>query len=282
MINYINKIGLGTVQFGLNYGVSNCEGKTNSEEVFEILKVASSSGIDLIDTASSYGVSENVLGSQETDLFKVVSKFSISDTSDFQHCLDKSLENLKKRNLYGYLVHNAAELIAKPEAWDTLLRWRGMGLVQKIGYSVYLPKDLEHLLKLNLVPDLIQIPYNIFDRRFEPYFRDLRERNIEIHTRSSFLQGLFFLEPQGLDSFFDPIKSHLLEIKSNYQNDNELSGYLLQFCVENEFVSKVIIGVNNARQLQENLEGLKANKFQIYSSYYNIDEKFLLPYLWPK
>ena len=61
------KVGLGAVQFGMDYGISNMHGRTAKDELSKILQFAFKNKVDLIDTASSYGSSENVLGEVITD-----------------------------------------------------------------------------------------------------------------------------------------------------------------------------------------------------------------------
>ena len=53
---------LGTVQFGLPYGITNQTGQVPEKEVRSILALAASSGISLLDTAQAYGNAESVLG----------------------------------------------------------------------------------------------------------------------------------------------------------------------------------------------------------------------------
>ncbi len=56
--NLLSKISLGTVQFGMDYGIANVRGKVDKEEVFKIMDLASSKKIGFLDTAYSYGESE--------------------------------------------------------------------------------------------------------------------------------------------------------------------------------------------------------------------------------
>ena len=56
------KLGLGTVQFGMNYGMSNLRGRTPPAEVDHILRLAADNGVQVLDTAAVYGDSEVVLG----------------------------------------------------------------------------------------------------------------------------------------------------------------------------------------------------------------------------
>ena len=56
-------------------------------------------------------------------------------------------------------------------------------------FSVYEPKTLVKLIDSGLIPDIIQLPYSILDKKFEPYFPLLKQKGIEIHSRSIYLQG---------------------------------------------------------------------------------------------
>ena len=77
-MNYANKLVLGTVQFGLDYGVNNQSGQVQQSEVNKILQLAKESGIKKIDTSSAYGTSESVLGkslSENNLQFHIISKY---------------------------------------------------------------------------------------------------------------------------------------------------------------------------------------------------------------
>jgi len=284
--NLNKKLGLGTVQFGLDYGISNLEGQTPKEEVKKILEVATKAGIDILDTAFDYGKSEEVLGDflQLYPNMKVVSKFPTPDmgkcVSDY---LEKSLQRLRIKSLYGYLAHHSNLVLQNPDLWKELNLLKQRNLISKIGYSLYTPAELERLLDLNMIPDIIQVPFNVFDRRFAPHFPLLQKLGVEIHTRSAFLQGLFFVDADSLPSFFDPVKAYLKEIRKGYSSISDLSGALLYFCASSPFVAKVIVGVNNVKQLRQNLESLASpqkkvdwNKFQLS------EESILLPSNWPQ
>ena len=77
------KLGIGTVQFGMDYGISNTDGKSAPNEVRKILELASESSIQIIDTATKYGESEKVLGKslREDHDFKIVTKTPSFDCS---------------------------------------------------------------------------------------------------------------------------------------------------------------------------------------------------------
>ena len=207
------KVGLGTVQFGLPYGISNKAGQTDSIEVTKILKTAKTYKIQVLDSASAYGNSEDVLGQNDLSSFKMVSKFMPDSMEDISNQLETSLEKLGIQKLHGYLAHRPLNILENPAQWDKLLEFKSKSKVDKIGFSLNEPMELEQLIDKGYIPDLIQVPYNYFDRRFEPYIKDLKKEGCEIHTRSAFLQGLFFMNPNRLDDFFEEVKLPISQLQ---------------------------------------------------------------------
>lgn len=273
----IKKLGLGTVQFGLSYGISNKTGQTSSMEVKEILNTAKAYNIEVLDSASAYGNSENVLGQNDLSSFKMVSKFMPSSTESISIQLETSLEKLRLEKLYGYLAHRPMDFLENPSQWDELLEFKSKSKVDKIGFSLNEPKELVLLIDKGFIPDLVQVPYNYFDRRFEILLKNLKKEGCEIHTRSAFLQGLFFMNPNKLDNFFDEVKGPLRQV----QKKEFLNGALLKFAVQQPFIDKIIIGVETNKQLIENLTNLELAS-QLPELQYNINDNILIPSRWPK
>jgi len=120
-VAHIKKIALGTVQFGMNYGISNKIGQTPELEVAKILQLASNYEIDLLDTATNYGNSEIILGRIISGQFKIISKFPKPEGKDLSEYLDQSLGRLNTNTLYGYIAHDADGLINNPEIWNELI-----------------------------------------------------------------------------------------------------------------------------------------------------------------
>jgi len=279
MKDKIDKIGLGTVQFGTNYGISNLSGQTPLDEVTSILNTAHQFGIELLDTASAYGDAEKLLGMNDCSRFRIVSKFMPPRNKGSINCqLQRTLENLKIHSLYGYLAHRPNVLANHTEQWDELKGLKEQKLIQKIGFSLNTPDELEELLNLGLEPDLVQLPFNYFDRRFESLAQSLKKSGCEIHLRSVFLQGLFFIDTSNADSYFDPV----IPILRNLQNrlDN-LPGALLNFAIGQPFADRVIVGVENHRQLADNLKALSLDeKLPVLEA--EIPNDMVTPQNWPK
>ena len=70
------RIALGTVQFGLHYGITNQRGKVSADDAKAMLLLASNQGTDTLDTAISYGDSEKRLGEIGTNGFKIITKLT--------------------------------------------------------------------------------------------------------------------------------------------------------------------------------------------------------------
>ena len=115
------KLVLGTVQFGLTYGINNQSGIAKDDELASIFSFANKCGIDLLDTAQGYGNSEERIGNLSNDEFNIISKFKQLDSPfPFHKELDQSLKKLKKKSLYGYMAHDGDLLIENPSWWEGL------------------------------------------------------------------------------------------------------------------------------------------------------------------
>ena len=279
MNSLVSKIGLGTVQFGLNYGISNNKGITEKAEVKNILNYSKSIGIELIDTAFSYGKSEEVLGQVGVDSFKVVTKFLPSTHElNIEDQINTSFKRLKVESVYGLLAHRPQNIAENPEIWDYLNQLKQNKIVLKIGFSFNTPEEVEFILKRGFVPDLIQVPFNYLDNRFMPYMIYYKNNDCEIHSRSTFLQGLFFSEPDTLGDFFDEIKPLLRNLRREGKN---LSEMLLGYCLQQSFIDKVIIGVNDKEQLVENINSIN-NCLKLPELTISVKPEILSPSYWPK
>lgn len=274
----IKKIGLGTVQFGTDYGISNKRGQTKKEEVYRILETAKNNSVSIIDTASAYGNAESVIGEFDLTGFRVISKFlPLNDNDDLEKTFHKSLKNLNVVKLYGYLAHRPLSLL-NSTYWHDLKNLKENGLVEKIGFSLNEPSELDLLLDKNIVPDLIQVPFNYFDHRFIASMKLLKQRGCEIHTRSTFLQGLFFMIPEKLGSFFDEVKPQLKKLQSEHK---AIDKFLLNFVLHKEYIDQVIVGVENREQLINNFNNVGEFDNSLKLTH-TVSDKILMPSNWPK
>jgi len=259
------KLALGTAQFGMNYGISNSVGKVNPEEAKEILALCRAEHINTIDTAQVYGESETVLGNSGLEGFDVVTKITDKNNHD---SIKTSLERLKLPHIYAVLMHNENEMNEKNYA--KLENYKSQGLAKKIGISVYSPAKLEIIMK-NYKIDIVQIPLNILDQRFLPLLPKLKEKDIEIHIRSVFLQGLLLMK--NIPDYFNSIKPMLNKMPK------DRLGFCLHFVKNIEEVDKIVIGVTSKNELQQIICAYNKKTFD-YSEYMVDDEKMVNPSLW--
>ncbi len=254
----MGKLVLGTVQFGLQYGV-NSAGRPSEEAVKGILAEAAKGGITTLDTSSAYGNSEEILGECVTpeENFKIVSKYPKGEIS-VGEMFNGSLKRLKVDKLYGYLLHHFEVYKNNPKVWDEFIALKERGKVQKIGFSLYTPEELQFILDNKSPFDLIQVPFNIFDKKFLPYMKDLHEKGVEFHVRSTFLQGLFFKDREALPEKLKPMKKHLLQLDEfSKQSGLSISEIALNYNLQNPYIDGVLIGVDNLEQLKMNLASVK-------------------------
>lgn len=287
-----SRIGLGTAQFGLDYGIAHKGGKVPREGVFDILKSAAERGIPLLDTACAYGDSEAVIGEfikKGPSPFRVVSKFSLDPYKEggVKQVLRQSLAKMNISSVYGYLAHRLADVLNEERLWADMLELKRQNLVQKIGVSVYSPRELEELDKRDIKFDLVQFPYSIFDRRFEQCARELKQRNIEIHARSIFLQGLAFMKADQLPVHFKEAGVPLRRLADlSLKHGISIQSLCLNFALLNPHMDRVIIGVDSLRHFEENLKSLGdfEKVRRIYDQLQELsinNEEVLLPYKWP-
>jgi aryl-alcohol dehydrogenase-like predicted oxidoreductase len=278
-MDHKSKLGIGSVQFGTHYGISNIQGQTSRMEVSKIIRLALKEGINLLDTAGAYGDAEIVLGQNNPGAFKVVSKFLTPKAPEtIGDHLNRSLTRLQIKELYGFIAHRPLDVYANPLLWEELKELKNTGFIEKIGFSLNEPAELTSLLNLGIMPDLIQVPFNYFDRRFTTHLIEIKKSGCEVHARSSFLQGIFFADVKSLPPYFDEIKPN---IKSLQESITSLSGSLLRFVIEKPFIDKVIMGVENCNQLLLNLKSIE-NSAELPELKVSISEKILVPSNWPK
>jgi aryl-alcohol dehydrogenase-like predicted oxidoreductase len=284
----INKIALGTVQFGLDYGINNPSRKTNQKEVNSILENAANIGITLLDTAIAYGDSEKTLGKSKdvvNGVFNIITKI-VDTKKNAEIQLNESLLRLNQKSIYGLLAHNFSIVEDNPDFYQTMVLLKETGLVSKVGVSIYTPLQLNFLLRNKVDLDIVQLPYSVFDQRFAEMLPLLKERNIEVHVRSVFLQGLMFMKDSEMNAYFNPLLPYLHQLQDLAKKINvSISEIALIFASMNKDIDKVVIGCVTKEQLLQNINSLKKEEKvkQIYSELQNLsinDENMLLPYKW--
>ncbi len=288
------KIGLGTAQFGLPYGISNTSGKVNLKEVRKIIETAKEHNCTVIDTAPSYGNAEAVLGKNRDILshFRILTKTPVLKNfashkirSYLRSTFFKSLKKIGLEKIEGLLVHHVNDLMGNNncDVISTLKELKAEGLVNKIGFSCYTPEEAEKILDF-FTPDVIQIPVNVFNQEFvhHPILKKLKKTGCEIHARSLFLQGLVFLASRQWPSYFAPFQ----EILNKFHYDLQEKGIspleaCLHYVLQIPEIDHAIIGVCQKNELRKAVKtSLLPIKNISWDLYRNCNPRLIDPSLW--
>jgi aryl-alcohol dehydrogenase-like predicted oxidoreductase len=262
------KLALGTVQFGLPYGVSNKTGQVAPVEVVKILDLAATKGMRILDTASGYGNSESVLGMSfpKGHGFSIVTKtlpvkadvIRQEEISKIEAAFERSLRHLGQPSVYGLLVHHSSDLLnpGGERLYESLLRWRSEGRVSKIGVSIYTKDECDRLFD-QYAFDIVQLPLNVYDQRLvrDGTLKRLHANGVEVHVRSVFLQGVLLMPSEDLPEYLAALKPiHEDYILSLVQAGVSPLAAALGYLHQLPEVSAVLVGVENSQQLQECLD----------------------------
>jgi aryl-alcohol dehydrogenase-like predicted oxidoreductase len=193
----MTRLGLGTVQFGQAYGVSNRRGQVPRDEAARILARAAEGGVALLDTAAGYGEAEAVLGALDIRPFRIVTKTIRMDKGPEAVIARARASAAVLGRVDLLLVHAAGDLLSPGGArlWAALRALKEDGVVGGIGISAYVDDDPAGLAE-RFRPDAMQIPCSLLDQRLlaSGALARMKALGVEIHARSIFLQGLLFLD----------------------------------------------------------------------------------------
>ncbi|MFU0883142.1 aldo/keto reductase [Kluyvera cryocrescens] len=270
---------LGGVQFGLDYGIANKEGKPSQVEIAKIIKQSITEGVEYIDTASAYGESEIAIGKALkggwAERVKIITKtppFSeLSECEDplvykyaVQASIYRSCMNLCTSKLDVVMLHRANHLTSFDGAiFKELMKFKGSGKIDALGVSVQNPEELELALGFTEV-EFIQLPYNILDYRWNNVIEKVMsiksKRRLIIHARSSLLQGL--LQSNDPEAWHTAhINDHAsvrtwLEKVQKTTGKISISDLCIGYVNSKKWIDAVVIGVDNMHQLVENTRSI--------------------------
>jgi L-glyceraldehyde 3-phosphate reductase len=262
------ELGLGTVQFGSDYGVTNAAGRPEPTEIAEIVDLALASGIRTFDTAPAYGSEQalaTALSTHPTPVRLVTKTAPLAleriDDAGIEAVLaafECSLADLGVDRVAALLVHHAGEL-TRPggeQLAAALVQLREQGRAERIGFSVYDPAELEAATAV-LEPDIVQLPLNLVDQRFlqSGAIASLAAARVEVHVRSAFLQGALLAAPGDLPPELDGLTPAISRLERSAA-DAGVSRLAppLAFCLATPGVSTVLIGTNSKRELEGVME----------------------------
>ncbi len=287
----VSKLILGTVQFGLNYGIANREGKPSLDKVRSILRCAADHGIRILDTAAAYGDSETVIGTllkEDPALkkhFQVVSKIPpLPENSSpgeirslIGRSVDTSLRNLNLEQLYGILFHREQD--ARHLKFLKELAVQGKVLMSGFSVDGNLPDQTPEA-------EMLQVPGNVLDRRFVPFPGKKPRR---LFVRSVYLQGLLMMPEEKIPVGLAGVIPYRRKLTALAEKNGMLPAELyMRYLLSFPDIDGVLTGVDNAEQLDFNVritaggpldDGLMQEIFQLIP---DLPESWIRPSLWTK
>ena len=288
----LSKLILGSAHWGGSYGVAQPSTRMKLEEITGIASHAAFYGTSLIDTARLYPNSEEIIGQAKLDNFEVITKtIKFNDNNITEKHAEKlkiafklSLRELGRHKVHALLFHQAADIL-KPGGYhliDAVNELKSENLIDKFGVSVYYSDAIEKITQI-LAPDIVQLPFSLFDQRFlrDGTIEELSSRDVEIHARSLFLQGLPFLEPNKLPTYFKPWQ----EFFRNFSHDC-CSQNITADAVCTSFINSIneidgyVVGINSKEEIDRFFVNLTQPFISHFLKYECHDDALLDPSQW--
>lgn len=284
-----SKLIIGTAQFGLAYGINNQKGLLAESEVTAILNFATKNNACYLDTAAAYGLSEQRIGNHiknTNQQFKIITKFKSTPNLNLFDSIDNSLSKLNTNQIETILFHSLKAYQTNIDNLEYFIKSSKQRRFKKLGVSVY-----DNIEALALVNDekveVVQLPFNLFDNELlrAETIKKLKLKRKEIHTRSVFLQGVFFMKNEQIPEHLKHLKPSIDKVQKISNNNNLKLGHLaLQYALQKEYIDGVLIGVDSLEQFKQNIEwanqSIPKNVFTEIDSIHIKDKELLNPSLW--
>lgn len=294
---------LGTVQFGMDYGIRGKK-KPPLSDCLEMLDYAVHNGINTVDTANAYGEAEDVVGAffqknpEIRRRIRLISKFRpnlLDDVSEERYYpimksnLEESFRRLHTDYLDGYLLHSA-RYVYDDAIIETLVRLKSEGYVKAVGVSVYEADEAKAgILRGSL--DFLQLPYSVLDQRMlhSGIFALAGERGFPLHSRSAFIQGLMLIEPEEIPPLLRDRAAPILKKVDFICKETGLTRIqiALGFVKRQKAISHLVFGVRSLTQLKEDIFAFQQELSndtisELESQFSDISPDIVMPSLWKR
>jgi aryl-alcohol dehydrogenase-like predicted oxidoreductase len=265
----LHKLVLGTVQLGMPYGINNSSGQPSEEEAQALLHHAWIGGIRTLDTADAYGTAIERIGNfhaqrseTSSERFRIITKFHADSDTQLLTKTPQTLTNLHAQSLYCYQYHRFSDVSAFPHIHEQLQTLKEQGIIERIGVSVYTNEEILEAAASPLI-DVIQFPFNLLDNmrlRGEAMLR-AKDSGKELHTRSVFLQGLFFKPAEDFPAKLAPLQPAIQRLHRLCKSSNfavcTMQELALNYALHNPLIDAVLFGIETASQLTETLGAVR-------------------------
>ncbi|MDB9750918.1 aldo/keto reductase, partial [Candidatus Pelagibacter ubique] len=259
--------------------------KIKSRDIKNILKLAKNNNINKIDTAEDY-LKDKKIFKNISKTFKFSSKILLDiKWTSLEFCqmrLEKHLNNLNNKKIQTLLIHNEKILFSKngKKIFKNLENLKNKKYFQKIGLSIYSTDCLDYIVS-NFDINVVQCPYNILDKRIltSGWFDKLKNKKIETHIRSIFLQGLLVNQSVYKKQYFKKWQNKLSNWFVWLENNNiSPVDYCLSDVMYNDF-DNIVIGINSFDNLKEIINFKKIDVKKLLNLKIN-DLKLIDPRRW--
>ena len=293
----------GTVQLGLDYGISNLTGQPGRSQSVEMLQYAYQHGVNTFDTARDYGTSESVIAEAQKQMSgpvksQIMTKFKISsfNESNFERAwsevletVKKSLEVLELERINTLMFHRspANDLEVVMRLLPVIIsRLKEINLIENGGFSAFYPADVSYALEEDEL-EVIQVPCNLFDHRFLKLVPAEKLTNKLVIARSIFLQGLFFMDPDSLTGSLIAARQPLRQLREIAIRHNlTIEQLAVAFVRDQPQVDCLVIGAISLDQITQNIALMQQPPIseevreEILDTFSQIDPMVVTPVLW--
>jgi len=265
----VSRIGLGTVQFGMDYGFTKA---FTQGRVDEILSCCEARGVNLLDTARGYGDSECKIGSYLlrhpgsrfvlcTKLEKIGRDAAANEgmlRESIRRSIGESLDALGLASLPLLMLHQTdLFLIDSDRFWDAVEGLREEGLFECFGVSVYEVEDAESVLEAKRRVGFFQVPFNVFDRRFKRLAARMKDSGKLMLGRSVFLKGILTAGEAQVPAWLSAVRPHLARFQEVAARAGLSPAALaLLFVLGSDCIDAAVLGVASVEELERDIETL--------------------------
>lgn len=267
------KLCLGTVQFGLDYGLHGKHKPAQSESV-SLLDYAVRHGVDAIDTSALYGDAERIVGTflsrcaiAREKLF-LVSKFGTAGfdglaASDCEELLIQRAHETLARIGTPYLdalICHVPTAVYDDRIIQSMIALRDTGLARRVGFSVYETSEAAEAIGSEAI-DFLQLPFSILDQRmaYDGILDSAAQKGIVLHSRSAYLQGVALMDADTLPERLAALRPALLQL-DRLCTESGASRQELTLAFVRSFpqISHLVFGIHDEEQLAETIAAFSA------------------------
>jgi oxidoreductase len=210
--------------------------KVDASVTHALMERLAQRGVNYIDTARGYTVSEQFLGEALEgglrEKFVIATKSMARTKEAMARDIDISLKNLRTDYIDLYQIHNPSlaeleQVLAPGGALEALMEAKAAGKIRHLGLTAHMAAVFERALELDWV-ETVMFPYNIVETQGEELMAKCREKNV----------GFICMKPMAGGALED-------------------ARLALRFIRQNENVSVVIPGMYDIREIDENLSAME-------------------------